>query len=245
MIYPIYIPSKGRAQTATTPALLDNADVPYTLVVEPQEYDSYTQQYPHANYHVLERNNAGIAYVRNAILALNKGRYWMMDDDLKGLYRVVRKRCNRENAAAILMEAQAYFERASLIAQLGLEYQQIAWSASKPFALNSYCDVCVCIDAALAGVQYRKEVELKEDRDFTLQLLASGLSTLRVLHLAFAAPENGTNSGGLKPVYMQTDREINAVNRLCELWGREIVTPVTKKNGRYDAKINWRYFQLS
>lgn len=39
--FPVYVPSKGRADCATTPALLDQAGVRYRLVVEPQEAEAY------------------------------------------------------------------------------------------------------------------------------------------------------------------------------------------------------------
>jgi hypothetical protein len=38
--YPVYIPSKGRANTGTTHKLLTEAGIPYTLVIEPQDVEA-------------------------------------------------------------------------------------------------------------------------------------------------------------------------------------------------------------
>ena len=39
--YPIYIISKGRADSRLTVKSLETMDVPYRIVIEPQEYDDY------------------------------------------------------------------------------------------------------------------------------------------------------------------------------------------------------------
>ena len=67
---------------------------------------------------------------------------------------------------------------------------------------NGYCDVCVAIHAARAKrCTFRDACDLKLDRDFTLQVLAAGYETLRITQYSFACPKNGSNAGGLAPVY--------------------------------------------
>lgn len=242
---PIFVLSKGRAQTATSQRLLEQAGLPYFLIVEPHESPDYAKQFPLAKLLTLPQSNKGIAYVRNHIKALNESWFWMMDDDIKGFYRRENGRMVRIGADMALREAERLICAVEGAAQGALEYQQVAWSTKKDYALNSYCDVCVLIHAErVKGLTYRAELVLKEDRDFTLQVLASNLKTVRVQAYGFAAPKNGSNAGGLKELYQEAERERLAVDRLCAAWP-EIVSAQVKNDGRYDAKINWRYFKDS
>jgi len=43
--YPVYIPSKGRAEIAQTPAALKLLGVPYKLVVDSSEAEAYAQRW--------------------------------------------------------------------------------------------------------------------------------------------------------------------------------------------------------
>lgn len=245
MIAPIYILSKGRADSCNTAKLLDHAGVPYTVVVEPQETADYADVIDPEKLLSLPDNNQGIAYVRNFILKQNRGRwFWMLDDDISGFYVRGNKRVDRIDAQTALSESQRIIQSLKGVVQGGLEYQQLAWSTTKQYALNSYCDVCVLINGGAVGfTKYRDEIALKVDRDFTLQLLSSGKRTARVQIYAFAAPENGSNAGGLQATYQTGIREREAVNQLAAMYPG-IVKPVIKKNGRYDAKINWRHFKV-
>jgi hypothetical protein len=240
---PIYVLSKGRAGTASSPRLLEQAQLPYILVVEPQEADAYAQHFPLAKLILLPQSNKGIAYVRNHILSLNLSWFWMLDDDIKGFYRREKGRMVRIGADIALAEAEQLICSVEWAGQGAIEYQQVAWSTKKDYALNSYCDVCVLLHAErVKGLSYRGELALKEDRDFTLQILSAGLKTVRVQSYGFAAPKNGSNAGGLKELYQEAEREKLAVDRLCAAWP-EIVSAKVKNDGRYDAKINWRYFK--
>jgi hypothetical protein len=64
--YPIYIPSKGRAEIATTPRLLKDNNVPFVLMVEPQDKDKYLQHFTQDQICVMGENDKGITYARNS-----------------------------------------------------------------------------------------------------------------------------------------------------------------------------------
>lgn len=240
---PVYVLSKGRAATATSPRLLSLAQVPHYLVVEEDEAKAYTLSFPESELIILPKSNQGIAYVRNYILGLNQDWFWMLDDDIKGFYQRENKKMKAIPASIALSAADSLIRSVNGAAQGALEYQQFAWSTTKDYALNSYCDVCVLIHGGKAkDFQYRAELALKEDRDFTLQLLSAGLKTARVQSYGFSAPANGSNAGGLKSLYEEDERERLAVQRLAAAWPH-VVKAQTKPNGRFDAKINWRSFK--
>jgi hypothetical protein len=121
-----------------------------------------------------------------------------------------------------------------------LEYGQFAWSQTKPFVFNSFCDCCVFVDnTKIFGLRYRAYLEGKEDRDFAMQVVKSGNKTARTTLYAFNAPTNGSNAGGLKEIFYDAGKELQCVERMIETWGNNICIPITKENGRQDVKIMW------
>lgn len=255
--YPIFVTSKGRPH-ATTFDTLDNSGLQFTVVVEPQDAEAYADAIDHEDLMLLPENDRGLAYARQHVLDHCREQpetalqwFWMLDDDISGFYRTnpATKRNERYKAAAILGEAEEC-ARALDGGNLGivaLEYQQFAWNATpgKP-TMNSYTDVATLISPQVIA-DYRQELPLKVDRDFTLQVLATGYDTARLRWLSFSVPTNGTNEGGLHDTYdsliehdgEQIRREEYASRRLAELWPG-IVEFKRKPNGRPDAKIHWR-----
>lgn len=238
-LWPIFIPSKGRAATGGLFPLLANESIRATIVVEPQEVAEYRVMQPFHAVLSLPQAGQGIAYSRAFTLnhAKEQGHawFWMMDDDVRSFHKVVNKRTPKCPAREALLGAQA-FAADPKVGQVALEYAQLAWSAAKPTRRNSYCDVVVGVRTELAPkVMYRKTG--KEDRDFSLQTLAAGWDTLRACHFAFAAPANGSNAGGLHAEYA-AGLEPKWAAHLAELWPH-CVTVQTKPNGRIDAKIDW------
>src|SRR5689334_7989441 len=57
--YPIYIPSKGRADNCLTAKALMRDGVPFLLVVEPQEVEAYCKNFPAENILTLPFSNLG------------------------------------------------------------------------------------------------------------------------------------------------------------------------------------------
>jgi hypothetical protein len=151
-------------------------------------------------------------------------------------------KCHRATPADVIERAAERTAAMPDVAQVALEYQQFAWSATKD-ARNSYCDVAVAIHAKRTGRLRYREITPKEDRDFTLQVLASGWGTARFSRLAFSCPKNGSNDGGLAPLYATGGYEEAASRRMVELWGDEVCTFHRKPDGRPDVKINWRFFR--
>jgi hypothetical protein len=239
---PIFIPTKGRFNNCKTAELLGSISNMW-LVVEPQELEKYKANYSDFNYIELPENDKGITYVRNFILNFsNKMGYdwfWMLDDDISGIFRREGTKLIRDNNALYTAENLI----GNNTGQISLEYRQFAWSATKEFVLNSYNDVCVCINVQVAkknDIKYREYLTLKEDRDFTMQIIKAGYDVKRTTLSAFTAPKNGSNEGGLKCVYDTSGRELEASKRMVEIWGENICRLKTKPDGRKDVKIMWK-----
>lgn len=245
MTWPIFIPTKGRAYDLKTARVLAEERLPFTLVVEPQEADLY-RSVPGGTVVVLPARDMGLAYSRRFILGLNDGWFWMMDDDVGYFLRrnLETRRAEKCRATEALHSAEVMFEGIENLGQGALEYRQVIWATTKPYMPQSACDVVVAIHGGRVkarGVSYRDDFPCKEDRDFTLQVLSSGLKTARCQSYGFSAPKNGSNRGGLMPEY-SSGKEAVGSRALAAAWPG-IVREHTKTNGRPDAKIDWKRFR--
>jgi ParB-like chromosome segregation protein Spo0J len=235
----IFVASKGRPDGKTFSQLKH-----LTIVVEPQDAEAYATA-AQATGHtvvVLPENNRGIGYVRQFILDRARQEklewFWMLDDDISGFYRQEDGRNKKTGGAELLALAEQLLTNTPDLAQGALEYQQYAFRAKKDLVLDTFCDVAVFINVnRTANINYRAEVNLKEDRDFTMQCIADGWRTARTARLSFAAPKNGSNKGGLYDEY-KANREKNCSDRMVALWPG-IATFHEKPDGRPDVKINW------
>ncbi len=219
-----------------------------TLVVEPQDQERYRVRFPSSDVLVLQGNDQGLPFVRNFILdharSIGCDWFWMIDDDVTWFSEVQGNKCVKAKSGQVLGMASDLIQRSSSVAQVALEYQQFAWSAGGRVTENGYCDVVVAINAKRTKtIRYRDSVALKEDRDFTLQVLASGWNTNRLTRFAFACPKNGSNRGGLSPLYAINGREEQASREMVKLWGSEVCQFNRKSDGRPDVKINWKFFK--
>lgn len=241
-LFPVCIVTKGRPHGKTMQVLTASA-VGFTVVVEPQDASSYRDA-GWTTQHILSANNQDLPYARRAALAAHPASwFWMLDDDISAFYETVRGKTSPTTARHALEQAQRYFSTRDTVAQAGLEYQQFAWGAKQPYIRTGYCDVCVAIHGGRTSLlTYRDNMCLKEDRDFTLQVLASGYDTLRVTRYSFACPKNGSNPGGLQPVYALPGREAAVSRAMAQAWPG-ICTPQVKEGGRHDVKIDWAFFR--
>ena len=239
-MYPVIIPSKSRPFSTIFRELPDA-----TIVVEPQEVATYRRLNPAHSIVVLPENNRGLAYSRQFILDMMRQQgvdwFWMIDDDVKYTYRVENGETIKEPIKDVLASAEIVITAVDGVALGALEYSQYAWGQKKPYALNSYCDVCVLLNASCTEpARYRLDISLKEDRDFAMQVIASGALTMRTSKFAFHSPKNGQNSGGLQPLYRTPGYEDEVCQRVVDYWGHGFCNLQTKKTGRRDLKINWR-----
>jgi len=247
---PVYIPSKARAEKPKTADLLAESGVPFTVVVEPQDYDAYEAARPEYDYMVLPEDNRGSVYARNWIrdTATSTAQYsgfaqpwyWVMDDDIDSFYIAANGKTAKCAAVQAVRGAEGYFLGHSSLAQVGLEFQQYAWSATEAFVLNTACRVAMCFHAQrLRRIRYREEMVLKQDTDFSMQVLAAGWHTARITRYAFGTGKYGESKGGQEHAYAVPGIEDEMVSRLIALWPG-FVKRIVKKDGRVDVKIDWR-----
>ncbi len=228
---PVFIPSKGRANTMSTPRvfcvsssleIVDWSEVQnLSVFVEPQDYALYAEHYPEKMLVNIGENDKGIAYVRNFILEYAETsktpHFIMADDDIKGFGKCVAVKPEKTTAQKALQACLGLMTMYNLAAVSTNYRQSVGWNkrTAKDITFGQTPEVCVLFNAEkVKGFRYKSEYDLKEDKEFAYQLNKAGLQTARSMVYYADVPSIGTNKGGLYDRYQRGDDKISA-QRLC------------------------------
>ena len=208
--YPIYIPSKGRAETRLTMKSLDKIGVDYHVIVEPDDYENYAAVIDKSKILVLDMSykenydacddlgntrNKGSGAARNFggdhSRANGHDRHWIMDDNIRAFYRLNRNMKYTVKDGTILKVMEDFVDRYENIAMAGPQYASFAPRkyARPPFYLNTRIYSCNLIRNDLP---YRWRGRFNEDTDLSLRMLKDGFCT--ILFNAFLQEKMATQS---------------------------------------------------
>lgn len=247
--YPIYVPSKGRADTCLTPVFLARDGVPFYLVVEPDEVRAYAERFGRDCILTLPYKEAGsVVPARNWIKAhaTREGheRHWQLDDNIGWIgrrYRALRIPCD---AGVALRACEDFTDRYENIAVAGLNYEMFLPNGVKypPFYLNVHVYSCCLI---LNALSYRWRGRYNEDTDYCLQVLSGGWCT--VLFNAFYVWKKWTMQmrGGNTDALYQGDGRLKMSRALERLWPGVVETRRRFRRPQHYVRDSWRKFDTS
>jgi hypothetical protein len=242
-VYPIYIPSKGRAGHCLTARFLAKDGVSFTLVVEPQEEEAYTG---HGPLLVLPFRDRGLAATRTFIKEHSRSagerRHWQLDDNIRAIrgFEPGTGRLVRWNSADALSKVEELVDRYENVGIAGLRHQAYIHREKTAFTLNQQAVSCVLVDNALP-FQWRGFAH--HDTDYSLQVLASGRCTILVNAFTIDKAQSSTMKGGLTSAYAG-DGRLRKVYEIQKRWpGLNI--RIVRRNGRPSAQTShvWRHFR--
>ena len=237
--YPIYIPSKGRPQLNSTIRTLQKSSIPYRLVVEPQDYDSYCKVHGIENVVELDKNDMGIWYARTYIKSysqkLGEKRHWQLDDDIEQFF--IRKKNTKKNipvdALLCLTIVENCMDMFSNVSISGIGTNAYAFSKNKAVQLNRLAYQCVLIDNC-NDIKVRK-MGAASDWDYTLLCLEAGYCTLAFHHIMQQSAPTLKNSGGMTNIsYIGNKRKISYESFIKYWPGRFTIKEYP------NTKIRWR-----
>jgi hypothetical protein len=195
--FPLYIPSKSRAETATTPRFLDSINVPYRLVVEEQQYAEYAEFFPADKLLILDKTfqdnyntfddlgntkSKGPGAARNFIwehsIAEGHDWHWVMDDNITLFARLHKNQRIPVGDGTIFHAMEDFILRYENIAMAGPQYWMFAPSRSKlpPFVVGTRIYSCNLIRN---DVPFRWRGRYNEDTDLSLVMLKAGWQTVQ------------------------------------------------------------------
>lgn len=247
-IYPIYIPSKGRATTAQTPVRLRDMGVPFSLVVEPCDESAYRSAMPWATILVLPFENLGQGSIpaRNWIwdhaIAANAPRHWVLDDNICRFYRLNLNRRIPVSSGAIFRAAESFADRYENVALAG--FNNIAFAPDREpdipaFVLNTRIYSMTLIDTALP---HRWRGKYNEDTDLSLRVLKDGLCTVQFnAFLGDKATTMRMAGGNTDTVYAGGDHRREFAESLVEQ--HPDVARVVWKFGRWHHEVDYSSFK--
>ena len=246
--YPIYIVSKGRFNNCLTVRELESMKVPYKIVIEPQEYESYLKKINKDKIIVLPFSNLnqGSIPARNFIWEhslLNKNkRHWILDDNIEGFHRLNKNIKPKVTSGTIFKIAEDFVERYSNVALADFNYYSFCKTTDKvpAFYLNTRIYSCILIDNK---IPHRWRGIYNEDTDLSIRVLKDGYCT--ILFNAFLAGKITTmrmKGGNTDQLYKDDGRKKMAESlQQCH---PDIVKVVWKFN-RWHHQVDYKKFKVN
>lgn len=249
--FPVFVPTKGRADTRLTVKMFDAIGVPYTIFVEEQERDVYARHVAPERIHVLPHRDEGLTVTRNYIwdYAAERGYewFWTFDDNIRGLFRFNHNLKTPCGDGTVLAVAEDFTLRYDNVAVSGLNYFMFVTRKSDripPYTLNTrvYSNMLIRTDArGRDGRPYRNQLFFNDDTDLCLRVLKDGWCT--VLFNAFLIYKETTMAvrGGMTDYYEKTDRRLEFVEELRR--AHPDVVSLTEKWGRWQHQVDYSGFR--
>ena len=208
--FPLYIVSKGRWESRLTSKALERINVPYFIVIEEQEYESYAsvidpkkivlldKQYQ-KDYDVFDHfgdsKSKGPGAARNFVWdhSIKNGFkwHWVMDDNIRGFYRMNRNLKVPVGDGTSFKVMEEFCLRYENISMAGPNYQFFVprKTPMNPIIMNTRIYSCNLIRN---DTPYRWRGRYNEDTDLSLQMLKAGWCTVQFY--AFLQMKMGTQT---------------------------------------------------
>lgn len=250
--YPIYIISKGRYIKRLTSKYLEWCNIPYKIVIEPQEYELYSKYIDPSKILILpeeylNKNQGGIP-ARNFVWKHSKDtgavRHWILDDNIMAYFRYNNSQKLLLKGGSAFRIIEDYVDRYSNIKMAGHNYTFFAITTNtelKPITLNTriYSSILLSNDI-FPEFQWRGKYN--EDTDLSLRILKSGYPTVLFNNILADKSKTLTQKGG------NTDTIYNVENSMY-LKAQSLVeqhpdvVKIVKRFGRDHHFVNYDGFK--
>jgi len=257
--FPIYIPSKGRAEIATTPRFLDQIKVPFRLVVEHQQRDEYARHFRADQLLVLDpvyqreydtfddlgdAKSKGPGPARNFIwdhsVAEGHDWHWVMDDNIILFARLHKNQRIPVGDGTTFAAMEDFCERYKNVGMSGPQYWMFAASRAKlpPFVTGTRIYSCNLIRNDLS---FRWRGRYNEDTDLSLRMLKAGWVTVQFnAFLQMKAPTQ-TFAGGCNEEFYAHEGTLPKSQMLVRM--HPDVTRLVWRFGRWHHHVDYQPFK--
>ncbi len=249
--YPIYIVSKGRWESRLTAKNLEEASIPYYIVVEPQELDQYKDVIDRKKILVLPFSNLGQGSIpaRNWAWehSITNGheRHWILDDNIDGFYRFNRNLKVKVSNGSTFAAIEDFTDRYENVPMSGMNYFMFVTRKAgniPPVYFNTRIYSCILLSNSIL---HRWRGWCNEDTDLSIQILKSGYCT--ILFNAFLALKQTTMSmkgGNTDGMYSQQLDDRLEITRSLQHQHPDIVR-IVRKWGRWQHQVDYSKFKAN
>jgi hypothetical protein len=181
--YPIFVISKGRHDRCLTARELTMMNIPFFLVVEPQEESKYRSNYLNAKIIITPFSNLGQGSipVRNFVWEIaekmNVKRYWILDDNIEGFHRLNRNEKYKVSDGTIFRCCEDFVDRYENVPMAGMNYYSFCKKTDPvpAFYLNTRIYSCILLETNRPD---RWRGKYNEDTDLSIRFLKQELCTI-------------------------------------------------------------------
>jgi len=182
--YPVYIISKGRYESRLTSIALEKMNVPYKIVVEPQEFEMYAKYIYPEKILVLPNKylnkNQGSIPARNFCwehaIKNNATHHWILDDNIRRFFRLNKNSKTEVKSGVCFRVIEDMIKQYKNVGMAGMQYSFfIPEINSWPIAVrNTRIYSCILINN---NIKHRWRGTYNEDTDLSLRVLKDGYTT--------------------------------------------------------------------
>lgn len=246
--FPLYVISKGRWESRLTVKALEKRNIPYHVVIEPQEFDQYAAVIDPSKIYVLPFSNLGQGSIpaRNWVwehsISIGARRHWILDDNIAYFfYRSQNRRFYTQDGTSFYA-VEEMVDRYTNVALAGMQYDMFLPRRQKfnPLVLNTRIYSCILIDNATT---LRWRGRYNEDTDLSLRCLKAGYCTM--LFQAFSCDKIATLTmkGGNTDELYAGDGRLKMAQSLQEQ--HPDVTQIKFKWGRWQHVVDYTPFKAN
>lgn len=245
--YPIYIVSKGRHESRLTSKILEELNVPYKIVIEPQEFELYNKYINEDKILVLPFSNLeqGSIPARNWIwehsISSGAEKHWVLDDNIRYFRRYNDDKKYLVTSGTIFRIAEIFCDRYENIALSGFQYSSfMAYNRQKkPYDFNTRIYSCILIDNK---IPFRWRGKYNEDSDLSIRVLKNNYCT--VLFNCFLQDKQSTmkmKGGNTNELYHNTNDRYEFAESLQNQ--HPDCVKIIRRYNRWHHSINFNNFK--
>lgn len=255
--YPIYILSKGRWEKRQTSRYLEWSNIPYRIVVEPQEVEKYVASGIDRSKilvlpdEYLNKNQGGIP-ARNFIwrhsTAEGHKRHWILDDNIAHYERMLHSERVIARGSFVFRYIEDYVDMYDNIKMAGHNYRMFVVSTNTrlpPIIKNTrvYSSILLSNDIpTLTGDAEMWRGKYNEDVDLSCRVLKAGLGT--ALFNAISADKETTmwsKGGNTDSIYSVENYALQKSQSIVEQ--HPDIARLTERFGRIHHTVNYTQFK--
>lgn len=248
--YPVFIPSKKRADSRLTIKMMERYKIPYTVVVEPQEFDVYAAVVDPKNILVTPHQDKGLVVTRNFIWDYARDheykKFWTFDDNIRSIYRLNNNLKTGVTSGTCLSVIEEFAERYLNLPVVGMNYDFFARRKDgtiPPIVFNTRVYSCMLIDTFTkdrSGKPFRNEGFYNDDTDLCLRILKDGQCVCYFNSFLIKKMQTMKIKGGMTEHYLGDGRYKMA--RELQLKHPDVVK-ITRKFSKWQHQVDYSSFR--
>jgi hypothetical protein len=248
--FPVYVISKGRWESRLTSKALEEINVPYRIVIEPQEYIKYAEHISPNKILTLPFSNLGQGSIpaRNWVWehSIKEGHthHWILDDNIAWLARIHKNKKTRVSNGLCFKITEDFTLRYTNVALSGLQYEMfvVATQKAKPVSFNTRIYSCILIRN---DIPFRWRGKYNEDTDLSIRALKQGWCT--ILMQAFVCKKMTTMKmkGGNTDLLYKQNKGFDGRLEMAKSLQRQHpeITTIKWKWGRWQHEVDYSCFK--